>query len=125
MPMLIISTNSTKTVSPDQLKQLSEDFAAAIKKPEAFCNVAINRNPEQLFGGKSDNCAVVNLHSIGNLSVDDNQRISETIGPKISEALDIAIDRMYILFNDYNKSWIGWNKTTFHDLLDEHNNPKV
>ncbi|KAE9547915.1 hypothetical protein FO519_008874 [Halicephalobus sp. NKZ332] len=67
MPVLIITTNATKTAfsNDSTVLALSKAVANITGKPESYVNVIINADAIMSFGGSTDSCALVELQSIG------------------------------------------------------------
>jgi phenylpyruvate tautomerase len=68
------------------------------------------------FGGSEEPCAYVSLMSIGQLGVEENKRHSKAIMDEL-EKLGIPSSRVYIYFQDALPFEVGFNKTTFADIL--------
>lgn len=72
------------------------------------------------FGGTFEPCAHVSLISIGRLGVEENKKHSKVIMNEL-EKLGIPSNRVYIFFQDVHPFEIGYNKTTFAEILAENN----
>lgn len=68
------------------------------------------------FGGTPEPCAYVTLMSIGRLGVEENKQHSKAIMCEL-EKLGIPPNRVYIHFQDAQPFEIGYNKTTFAEIL--------
>jgi phenylpyruvate tautomerase len=68
------------------------------------------------FGGTSEPCAYVTLTSIGRLGVEENKKHSHVIMEELKK-IGVASTRCYIYFQDVKPFEIGFNKTTFADIL--------
>lgn len=54
---------------------------------------------------------------IGKLGVQENKNYSKLLGEHIEKHLAVAPNHMYIEFQDVKTSDLGYDKTTFHDIL--------
>nr|CAI5840409.1 unnamed protein product [Callosobruchus analis] len=68
------------------------------------------------FGGSTEPCAYATLMSIGALGVNENKKHSKAIAECMS-SIGVAPDRMYIHYIDAPSSVVGYNGSTFHDIL--------
>ena len=113
MPILIISTNSTKSIATNDLEALNWRFAKAVREKESICSVAINRNSDQIFGRKEGNCALVNFTLETDLSNQGlpsnyvekylsrnsvNKEISNNLKRPISHLFDVPEERIVFGF---------------------------
>ncbi|CAH1985874.1 unnamed protein product [Acanthoscelides obtectus] len=68
------------------------------------------------FGGSNEPCAYASLMSIGALGVSENKKHSKAIAECMA-SIGVPADRMYIHFVDSPSSVVGYNGSTFHDIL--------
>ncbi|RNA14851.1 macrophage migration inhibitory factor [Brachionus plicatilis] len=117
MPMLQISTNIAKEKITEEFNlNLSDVLANTLNKPIGYC--AVHIMPDQLmsFGGTFEPCAMVTLMSIGRLGVEENKKHSKAIMCEL-EKLGIPPNRIYIFFQDAHPYEVGYNETTFAEIL--------
>ena len=69
------------------------------------------------WGGSNAPAAQASLMSIGCLGTEENKKHSKCIFELISKELNIPPDRMYITYTNAPSSAVGYNGTTFHDIL--------
>lgn len=69
------------------------------------------------WGGSSGPCGVARLMSIGQLGVEANKKHSAVLYDHIEKNLGIPKDKLYIHFIDEKTANVGYNGTTFHDIL--------
>ena len=69
------------------------------------------------FGGTHEPTALIVLHSIGNISRDENKKWSSLIFPHIQASLGISPDRVFLIFVDLNRNNLAWKGITFDDIL--------
>ena len=114
MPYISIETNK-KLISGDfnhKLKRTSEFVAELLGKPEKWVMVAIKPGIPMLYSGDRKPCALVELRSIG-LPKDRCGEFSEALCGFLEAEFEISCDRIYIDFQDIDRTMFGWNKGTF------------
>ncbi|XP_072163459.1 macrophage migration inhibitory factor-like [Diadema setosum] len=113
MPILQIFTNVKDAAVPkDLLSNLTPELAKQLGKPEKAVLVSVVPNQMMMFGGSSDPCAVANMTSIGSLGVEENKKLTKIITAAMAK-MNVAADRMYVLFRDIAPQDVGFNNTTF------------
>ena len=134
MPCFRIFTNvASEKITDELILKASKFFTDSIKKPEQWITIHFVGDQKMSFAGSVEPCAQIYVMSIGNLGVDENQRISaevlrtyrilnsywliSQIAGFIEENLGIPKNRAYIEFNDAPKDVVGWNGTTFQTIL--------
>jgi len=114
MPLLKLET--TVTLTDDKRKALlaalSNVVAGTIGKPEQYVMVVISP-AAILMSGQPGEAAFVDVRSIGGLSGEVNQLLSQQIGGLLKEFLGVAPDRVYLNFTDIPAANWGWNSDTF------------
>ncbi|XP_071479702.1 macrophage migration inhibitory factor-like [Diadema antillarum] len=114
MPLLQVFTNVRDSKIPDGfLSDMSDMFQKAIGKPMEYIEVHVVPNQMLMFAKSDAPCAVVNLVSIGQLGVEENKVISQTVSTTLKDKLGIPADRMYVIFRDIAPQDVGFNNTTF------------
>lgn len=68
------------------------------------------------FGGTKEPCAYVTVMSIGKLGVEENKQHAKAIMTEL-EKIGVPPSRAYIYFEDAQPFEVGFNKTTFAELL--------
>ncbi|XP_071479713.1 macrophage migration inhibitory factor-like [Diadema antillarum] len=113
MPILQVFTNVKDADIPqDWSCNLSSELAKQLGKPEKFVCISVVPNQTIMFGGSSDPCAMVNVTSIGKLGLEENKNLTKVITAAMAK-MNVAADRMYVLFRDIARQDVGWNNTTF------------
>lgn len=118
MPTFSLKTNVPKSKIPkDFVKNTADTVAKMLGKPKSY--VVVHVVPDQLmsWGGTDDPCALLDILSIGKLGREENKKHSAVLSDYVGKHLGIDKDRMYITFHDADKAIIGYNGTTFDDLL--------
>jgi len=70
-----------------------------------------------VWGGEDVPCAIVSLMSIGKLGLKENKEHSKVLSQHFEKNLGISPDHAYISFQDAKTQDLGYNGTTFHDIL--------
>ena len=114
MPLLKLET--TVALAEDQRKTLlaalSKTVAETIGKPEQYVMVAVGQ-AAMLMSGKPGEAAFVDIRSIGGLTDDVNQKLSQKICQLLNEVLGVPPNRIYLNLTDVEASNWGWNSRTF------------
>ncbi|EFX85741.1 hypothetical protein DAPPUDRAFT_308977 [Daphnia pulex] len=118
MPHLKITTNVSKSSIPNNfLKETSALIAKMLGKPESYCVVTVVPDQMMIWGGEEGPCAIAHLMSIGKLGVNENKSYSKILGEYVEKHLGVAPNHMYIEYQDVKTADLGYDKTTFHDIL--------
>lgn len=116
MPVFTVNTN-VQQVPADFKKLATETLAKSLGKPVSYIAVQVNAKQDLSFGGTDEPAAVCDLVSIGALSKDSNKKHSKALMELMEQKLGVPPTRVYISFHNTNKADIGFDKTTFDDLL--------
>ena len=111
MPFAHVTTN----VSVDAeavAKGLSELLAGALGKPEGYVMCLVTPDAALVFGGSGDPVAYVELKSIG-LGESACKDLSGRLCAFLEDECGVPPERVYIEFKDLQRSWFGWNSSTF------------
>ena len=80
MPCFRIFTNvSSDKITDELILKASKFFTDSIKKPEQWITIHFLGDQKMSFAGSVEPCAQIYVMSIGNLGVDENQRISAEV----------------------------------------------
>jgi len=109
MPYLNIQTNQSLTQeSKDKLlRESSRLVADGLGKSEEFMMVAIKDEAPMIFGGVPGSTAFLELKSIG-IPADKTKAICRSLCDLIYSVADIPPERVYVKFNDVQRSMWGW-----------------
>ncbi|GAB4838286.1 hypothetical protein Ancab_027814 [Ancistrocladus abbreviatus] len=115
MPTLNLFTNIPVdgVVASDILKDATKAVAKIIGKPERYVMVLINGAVPMAFGGTEEAAAYGELISIGGLGPSVNGKLSAVIAEILQTKLSIDSARFYIKFYDVERSYFGFNGSTF------------
>lgn len=118
MPHFRIETNvPSKNIPSDFAKKLCELIATTLGKPLNFTVVTVVGDAQISWGGVDEPSAQATLMSIGSLDVEKNKQYSKVFYEFISKQLNISTKRMYIHYINAASSDVGYDYTTFHEIL--------
>ncbi len=114
MPYLNIQTN--QSLNPEaQDKLLSEGsklVASALGKSEDYMMVSLQDGAPMLFGGKPDPTALLELNSLG-IPEGATKEICKQLCALVDSVAEIPPERVYVKFNDIQRSMWGWKGDMF------------
>lgn len=116
MPFIKVQTSasiSDRAAAEALLKSLSSSLAKHIGKPEAYVMTAFEPDIAMTFAGTLDPVCYVEIKSVGTMSPSQTQAMSQDFCQKISTALDVSTNRIYIEFADAKGYMWGWDGSTF------------
>jgi phenylpyruvate tautomerase len=116
MPLIKVQTSinpSDETQIQDLLKDLSARLAQHTRKPESYVMTAFESGMKMTFGGTFDPVCYIEIKSVGSMSPTQTQAMSQDFCQKVSQALGVAENRIYIEFSDAKGAMWGWNGSTF------------
>jgi phenylpyruvate tautomerase PptA (4-oxalocrotonate tautomerase family) len=114
MPLLKLETNVALSDNKRQalLASLSKTVGEIIGKPEQYVMIAASQSALLMSGNPGD-AAFVDVRSIGGLSSDVNQKLSQKVCQLLHESLGIPQNRIYLNFTEIEAGNWGWNGSTF------------
>jgi phenylpyruvate tautomerase len=115
MPLIQVFTSSSPPSDYGRglLADLSKLAATAFGKPERWVMTCLVPGLEMTFAGDRASAAFVAVKNIGSMSGDDAAVLSREICERVSKALHVPFDRIYIDFADAVGAMWGWNGETF------------
>ncbi|XP_061361668.1 uncharacterized protein LOC133305455 [Gastrolobium bilobum] len=115
MPTLNLFTNVPvdPVVASDILRDATKAVAKIIGKPESYVMILLNGGVPIAFGGTEEPAAYGELISIGGIGPSVNGKLSSTIAEILQTKLYIDSSRFYIKFYDVQRSFFGFNGSTF------------
>jgi hypothetical protein len=113
MPLLQIQASSAGAPPSSLLKSLSAELATELGKPEAYVMVSFETLPALLFAGTSEPACFAALKNIGTFSPQQTTKLSALLCKRLSEALGVAHDRIYIEFVNAQAHLWGHDGDTF------------
>jgi phenylpyruvate tautomerase len=113
MPLLKLDTSVglSDEMKRDLLPKLSKLVAETIGKPEDYVMVTISSSAI-LMSGRPGDAAFVDLRSIGGLSHNINQQLSQKISALLKDSLGVSQDRVFLNFTDVAAANWGWKSST-------------
>lgn len=116
MPVFTVHTN-VKEVPSDFKKTVTDVLAKILGKPVSYIAVLVVPGQDLSFGGTDEPAALCDLVSIGSLSTEKNKTHSKALMDVLKQKLGVDSSRVYINFHNTDKANIGYQNTTFHDLI--------
>ena len=115
MPLIQVFTSAGTPADGGKtlLGELSKLAAARFGKPERWVMTCLVPGLPMTFGGDRAPAAFVAVKNVGKMSTDDTTVLSQKICARVSQALDVPFDRIYIDFADAVGAMWGWNGETF------------
>ena len=115
MPLIQVFTSAGPTADGAKglLGELSKLAATRFGKPERWVMTCLVPGLPMTFGGDPAPAAFVAVKNVGSMSLQDTNVLSREICERISKALGVPFDRIYIDFADAVGAMWGWNGETF------------
>jgi phenylpyruvate tautomerase PptA (4-oxalocrotonate tautomerase family) len=114
MPLLKITTSVHSSAEHSKLlANLSHLIANRLGKPESYVMTAIEHPSLMTFGGTTDPACYVELKNIGRFTGELTERLSAELCERLSSALGVAKNRIYIEFSDAEGYLWGHDGETF------------
>jgi len=114
MPYLSIETSKSLTPSEERafLALATERVESLLGKSRAYIMVSIKSGQAMVFGGDSDPAAFVRLKSIG-MDASQCPELAAALSQLLDVELDIPPARVFIDFQNLDRSLFAWNGKTF------------
>ena len=109
MPYINVSTSAKIEDKKKLLEEISILISSLTSKSKRFVMAKLDDNCEMYFDDDLPSC-FLEIKSIGSLNPSD---MAKPISDFISEKMGIAIDKIYISFEDVPASMWAWNGRTF------------
>jgi len=115
MPLIQVFTSAGPPADRAKglLGELSKLAATRFGKPERWVMTCLVPNLAMTFGDDPAPAAFVAVKNVGSMSLQDTNVLSREICERVSKALDVPFDRIYIDFADAVGAMWGWNGETF------------
>jgi len=115
MPLIQVFTSAGPPADGAKglLGELSKLAATRFGKPERWVMTCLVPGLPMTFGGDPAPAAFVAVKNVGSMSLQDTNVLSREICERISKALGVPFDRIYIDFADAVGAMWGWNGETF------------
>ena len=117
MPLLQIHL-TTPSVAQDVLNQIhvqsADLLAEQIGKSVEYVMVLVRTNESISFAKDNDTpCAYMEVKNVGELSPNLTERLTKKLSNLLNKILGVAVDRIYIEFQESARHHWGWNAKTF------------
>ncbi len=115
MPLLKIAYTKFEEFPAERTKLLDEGTRAVVEvmgKPERFVMVLVERE-DMAFGGSTDECAFLELRSLGGLDQETNAALSLRLCEMMHDVAGVPMDRVFLNFVNLERDDWGWNGGTF------------
>ena len=116
MPLINVFT-SADPPAPEKadalLKDLSSLLAKRFGKPERYVMTSLVPRARMTFGGTPAPACYVEIKNIGAISPELSRAISADVCARLTAALGVPADRIYIGLADVEAHLWGWNGDTF------------
>jgi phenylpyruvate tautomerase PptA (4-oxalocrotonate tautomerase family) len=116
MPLINVFS-SAELPAPDKinvlLAELSSLMARRFGKPERYVMAALIPRPRMIFAGSAAPACFVEIKNVGEIAPDLSRAISADVCGRLSAALGVAPDRIYLELADVPGHLWGWNGDTF------------
>ncbi|KAJ6800241.1 macrophage migration inhibitory factor-like protein [Iris pallida] len=115
MPTLNLNTNVPvdSVTASDILKDATRIVAKLIGKPESYVMIVLNGGVPIAFAKTEEPAAYGEIISIGGLSPSVNGKLSSALAELLETKLSVDSSRFYIKFYDVERSFFGFNGSTF------------
>ena len=115
MPLVQVFTSAAAPADGAKalLADLSKLAAARFGKPEKWVMTCLVPGLPMTFGGDRAPTAFVAVKNIGSMTGEDTNVLSREICERVSKALAVPSQRIYIDFHDAVGAMWGWNGETF------------
>lgn len=116
MPLIKVQTSASapeKAEVETMLKGLSASLAQHLGKPESYVMTAFESDVPMTFAGSFDPVCYIEIKSVGTMRPEQTKSMSKDFCEKISGAIGVPQNRIYIEFADAKGAMWGWNGSTF------------
>src|SRR3954467_11158213 len=116
MPLIKISTSAeppSAETAGALLKDLSALLAKRFGKPERYMMTSLAPRTRMTFGGSTAPARYVEIKNIGAISPEPSSAISADVCARLSAALGVPSDRIYIELADVPAPKCAWNGDRF------------
>jgi len=116
MPLIKVQTSVNQPSQADVeslLKTLSASLAKHLDKPESYVMTSFEANIPMTFAGTTEPVCYMEIKSVGTMRPEQTKTMSQDFCTKVSQAIGVPENRIYIEFNDAKGNMWGWNGSTF------------
>jgi len=114
MPLLKILTSTDPAPEHAHLLQnLSRLVAERLEKPESYVMTVMEHPAKMTFGGTTEPTCYAELKNVGNFRPELTEKLTGELCERLSSALGIPMNRIYIEFSDSDGYLWGHDGATF------------
>ena len=116
MPMLNVYTSAEPLgarAGEELLKGLSRDLARYFGKPESYVMTCLVPRTRMTFGGTTEPACYVEVKNVGAFSDGLARTVTRELGEKLSRALGVAQNRIYVELTEPEGRLWGYDGDTF------------
>lgn len=115
MPLIRIVTSAPPLASrarSELLRDLSQTLASLLHKPEAYVMTCLEPQAHMTFAGTEEPACYAELKNMGSLPPELTAELSRVLCSKLSQALGVPQNRMFIEFTEVEAHLFGFNGET-------------
>lgn len=113
MPMIRVQLSVAVEKQVELSKSLSSAVASLLGKPESYMMVLLEPGVHILMGGAGGPAALVEVRSVGTISGDQAERLSQRVSEILGQQAGIPQDRVYSNFVGVPGAMWGHGGSTF------------
>ena len=116
MPLIRILTSAQPVegnAADALLRDLSALLARELRKPESYVMTCLEGPARMTFGGTDAPTCYAEVKNVGTMTPETTARLSAAITERLTTALGVPADRIYIEFGDARPHMWGHNGGTF------------
>ncbi len=116
MPLIHVTTSAEAPAGDARdalLGELSRALSEHVGKPEKWVMTCLTPRAAMTFGGTTEPVCYVEVKNIGSFTPEQTERMSADFCARLSKALGVAPERIYIEYTNAVGHLWGWNGTTF------------
>lgn len=116
MPLIKVQTSISHPPQEkinNLLKNLSSKLAKHLNKPESYVMTIFESELPMTFSGTLEPVCYIEVKSVGTITANQTQAMSQDFCTTISSELNIPKNRIYIEFAEAKGYLWGWNGSTF------------
>jgi phenylpyruvate tautomerase len=116
MPLINVFTSAALPAADQAdtlLKDLSSVLARRFDKPERYVMASLVPRPRLIFAGSAAPACYVEIKNVGAIAPELSRTLSADVCTRLSAALGVPPERVYIELADVAGHLWGWNGDTF------------
>ncbi len=114
MPLIRIVSSADPPPAPDSLlRDLSALLARELGKPESYVMTCLEPRARMTFGGSDEPSCYVEVKNVGTFTAAKTALVSGVLAERLTAALGVPGNRIYIEFADAKPHMWGYDGDTF------------